>query len=49
LYAAAADIVIPQPAGVLASQTAPIEPDSIRDLRAPISVSGRKIPIPYRN
>jgi len=28
--AAAADIVIPQPAGVLAPQTAPIEPDSMR-------------------
>ena len=26
-----------------------IEPDSMRDLRAPISVSGRKIPIRYRN
>ena len=47
--AAAADIVIPQPAGVLAPQTAPIEPDSMRDLRAPISISGRKIPIRYRN
>jgi hypothetical protein len=40
--------VIPQPAGVLAPQTAPIEPDSMRDLRAPISVSGCKISIRYR-
>jgi hypothetical protein len=49
LNAAAADIVIPRPAGVLAPQTDPIEPDSMRDLPAPISVSGRKIPIRHRN